>query len=621
MKNMKKKYIYSVAAIIGLLLLPGCRFGDMYDLDEISGSNQDETAVYNDPSKAQSLVDQLYALIPSFGAVRFNGFLSAYTDEAVDATALAFNLGSWNPNNIPGMNDMWSGSYQAIRTANKFLENIHKMPLSDQYGFTEATRSYLINQARCLRAFYYSELIRCYGGVPVVTTSVSDISQDIAAAPRQTLDSTVNFVIREIDSIAPFLPKVVAGTDYGRVTRGFALSIKSRLLLYMASPLFNGSGADGNANPYVCYGVYDPTRWEKALAASLDVIALNSYGLFTSTTINNSQSVYNNVFFLERGHASMYERIFSYQKSKGNIWSQTFLPLTFRTSAVWPQIFPTYNAHIAFQMQDGKAPISGLIDNGDGSYTETVNPESTIYAYNPVEPYLKRDPRYYDCILFNQAKYRDLTCEIYTPFEGHDLVGSGKDNETYGVKTGFYMRKFINPALDLKGANQIGFEDFAIYRYAEILLNYAEAMNQVYGPNVRPAGYPYAAVQVVNMIRTRVKSRVIGLERYRPTLNAGMPTLSATISKEDLDEAIRHERRIELMFEGHRFFDVRRWMIAPQTEKDIYFYDIRKKSDGTFVYNVKKFHSRTFNTPQMYLLPIPFAEIQVNKNCPQNPGW
>lgn len=618
---MKKRYNFYIGLVLTLFIFSGCELGDMYDMDEISGSVQDHEAVYKDPSKAQSLVDQLYALIPTFGTIRFNGYLSAYTDEAVEASAVAFNLGSWSPNNIPGMNDMWSGSYRAIRTANKFLENIDKMPLSDQYGFTETTRSYLMNQARCLRAFYYAELIRCFGGVPVITTSVSDISQDIAAAPRQTLDSTVNFVISEIDSVAPLLPRNVGGTDYGRVTRGFALSIKSRLLLYMASPLFNGPGADGNANPYVCYGTSDPARWEDALKAALEVIALGQYSLFTSTTINNSRSVFSNVFFLDRGHASMYERIFSYQKAKGNSWNQTFLPLTFRTAAGWPHIFPTYNAHIAFQMQDGKSPVTALSDNGDGTYTEVINPESTTHAYNPAEPYQKRDPRYYDCILFNQAKYRDLTCEIYTPFEGHESVGSGKDNETYGVKTGFYLRKFVNPSLDLKGANQNGFEDFPIYRYAEILLNYAEAMNQVHGPTARPAGYPYSAVQVVNMIRSRAKSRVIGQERYRPTLNAGMPALSTTISKEELDEAIRHERRVELMFEGHRFFDVRRWMIAPQTEKDIYFYDIRKKTDDTFVYNVKKYHTRSFNTPQMYLFPIPFAEIQINKNCPQNPGW
>ena len=100
-----------------------------------------------------------------------------------------------------------------------------------------------------------------------------------------------------------------------------------------------------------------------------------------------------------------------------------------------------------------------------------------------------------------------------------------------------------------------------------------------------------------------------------------MPALSLTITKEALDDAIRYERRIELMFEGHRFFDVRRWMIAPETEKEIYYYDIRKKNDGTFKYIVKKFHSRAFDAPQMYLLPIPFDEVQINKNCPQNPGW
>ncbi len=618
---MKNKILFSLSILLVSVLLTSCDLGDLYDMDEIAGSNQDETAVYNDPSKAQALVDQLYALIPGFAEIRYNGYLSSYSDEAINKYSLGFNLGSISSGSIPGFEDMWSGSYRAIRTANKFLENIDKMPLSDQHNFTEATRSYLINQVRCLRAYFYSELIRCYGGVPVVTTSVNSISDEIAGIPRQTLDSTVNFIIAEIDSIVPLLPRSVGGRDFGRVTRGFALSIKSRLLLYMASPLFNGPGADGTGNQFVCYGSYDPTRWEEALDAATDVITLGQYSLFTSTTINNSRSVYSNVFFLDRGHASMFERIFSYQKARGNAWNNRFLPLTFRSSAGWPHIFPTYNAHIAFEMQDGKSPIVDLIDNGDGTYTEVINPSSTTHAYNPAEPYQKRDSRYYDCILFNQAKYRDLTLEIFTPFPGHEIVGSGKDNENYNVKTGFYLRKFVNPSLDIKGANQQGFEDFPIYRYAEILLNYAEAMNHVHGPNVRPTGYPYTAVQAVNLIRQRAKSRVFGQERYRPTLNLGMPALSTNITKEELDEAIRHERRIELMFEGHRFFDVRRWMIAPQTEKDIYYYDIRKKSDETFVYYVRKFHTRTFLEPQMYLLPIPFSEIQINKNCPQNPGW
>jgi hypothetical protein len=615
------RYNFIVVLIVALAVFASCDLGDMYDSDEIASSNQDEEAVYKDPSKAQYLVDQLYALIPDFGTIRYNGQLSAYCDEAIDGSALSFNLGSWSPNNVPGFSTMWSGSYRAIRTANKFLENIDKMPLSDQYNLTETTRSYLKNQVRCLRAFYYSELIRCYGGVPIITSSVKDISDKIELAPRQTLDSTVRFVIHELDTVAPLLPKNVGGTDYGRVTRGFALSIKSRLLLYMASPLFNGPGADGTGNKLVCYGVYDPNRWVDALKAANDVIALNSYSLFTSTTVNTSLSVYSNVFFLDRGNASIYERIFSYQKAKGNTWNQGFLPMTFRTSEGWPRIFPSYNAHIAYQMQDGKSPISQLTDNGDGTYSEQINSLSTTYTYNVAEPYQKRDPRYYDCILFNQAKYRTFTCEIFTPLSSTDTVGSGKENETFGVKTGFYLRKFANPSLDIKGASQTGFEDFPIYRYAEILLNYAEAMNQAYGPNVKPTGYPYSAVQAINLIRARAKSKVIGLERYRPTMSTGMPALSLTITKEALDDAIRYERRIELMFEGHRFFDVRRWMIAPETEKDIYYYDIRKKNDGTFNYIVKKFHSRAFDVPQMYLLPIPFDEVQINKNCPQNPGW
>ncbi|MCK9507339.1 MAG: RagB/SusD family nutrient uptake outer membrane protein, partial [Pigmentiphaga sp.] len=299
-----------------LIFFTGCEMNTLYDADEISGSNQDETAVYNDPSKAQALVDQLYGMMNDFAGIRYNGYLSAYTDEAVDASAVSFNLGSWSSNNVPGFNDMWSGSYRAIRITNKFLENIPDMPLSDQFNFTENTRDYMINQARCIRAYFYSELIRCYGGVPIVTSTLHDYGDDVAGAPRQTLDSTVNFVVNELDSIVSLLPKNVGGTDYGRVTRGFALAIKSRLLLYMASPLFNGPGADETGNPYVCYGSNDPERWEKALEAAKDVIALGSYSLFTSTTINSGVSVFNNVFFLDRGHSSMFERIFSFQKAK-----------------------------------------------------------------------------------------------------------------------------------------------------------------------------------------------------------------------------------------------------------------------------------------------------------------
>ncbi|MCK9506961.1 MAG: RagB/SusD family nutrient uptake outer membrane protein [Pigmentiphaga sp.] len=616
-------YFFRILFALTLItFVSGCDLGDIYDSDEIATSNQDEEATYNDPAKAQVLLDQLYGLIPTFTNIRFNGYLSCYTDEAADVSALSFNVGAWSPNNVPGFNDMWSGSYRAIRTANKFLENIGKMPPSDQYAFTESTREYMIAQARCLRAFYYSELIRCFGGVPIITNSFT--VNDTLQIERHSLDSVVKFVVAELDSVVPQLPTSGAGQSYGRVTKGVAMAIKSRLLLYMASPLFNSAGADGTGNPLVCYGSEDKERWVQALDAANALIKTGTYALFTNTSVSNTRSVYANVFFLDRGSTDIRERIFSFQKAKNNNWNQTFLPLTFRSSAGWPHVFPTYNAHIAFEMQDGKLPLDNLIDNGDGTYEEVINSNSTIHAYNPTEPYQKRDPRYYDCILFNQSKYRDLTCEIYIPYEGHDEVGVGKDNETFGMKTGFYNRKFANPLLDIKGASQQGFEDFPIYRYAEILLNYAEAMNEAYGPGAgdKPSSaYPYSAVQAVNMVRARAKGKSIGKENYRPTLNTGMPALPNTISQEDLREAIRQERRIELIFEGHRFFDVRRWMIAEDTEKDIYYYDIRKKNDDTFVYFVKKLQTRVFDAPKMYLLPIPFAETQINKDLKQNPGW
>lgn len=615
MKKSRYK-IFSLGIILFLCNSCFLNSDDLFNSEERSGSVQNEEAVYNDPTKAEGLLYQLYSFIPQVIPSRFNGEFSSFCDEAISSTSIAFNVGGWSPNSLPEIGDPWSVSYKAIRTINKFMENIQKMPSGDQAGLTEIRKRFMYQEAKCLRAYYYADLIRMFGGVPLITQSVVDVNQIVDTPKREKYAFMVDWVVNELDSVAPKLPTSWGGSEFGRVTRGTALATKARLLLYAASPLFNSAGADNSGNEYVCYGNTDLKRWERALIASNDIIKTGVYSLHRGVSTNSSRSIWSDAFFADRSISR--EAIFSYQKKLGGTWNNMYLPLTMRTNAGWPSNFPSYNVHAAFEMKSGKMPTSGLTDNGDGTYTEVVNAGS---AYDVANPYKDRDPRYYDAILFNQAVYRNFTANIYIPFPGDEIVGSGKENETFGPRTGFYTRKWVNPAINVSGATQTGFEDFPIYRYAEVLLNYAEAMNEYYGPEIKPAGFSMTARDAVNEIRKRVVSKVIGAEKYRPTLASGMPLITTGLTQSEMRDHIRQERRVELIFESHRFFDVRRWMIAPQTERNFYYYQIQKKKDNTFVYTVKKFHTRSFIEPKMYLLPIPFQETQTNPNCSQNPGW
>jgi hypothetical protein len=229
-----------------------------------------------------------------------------------------------------------------------------------------------------------------------------------------------------------------------------------------------------------------------------------------------------------------------------------------------------------------------------------TDPTST---YNAQDPYVNRDPRFYATILFNGAPYRGSTIETFLP--------GGKDskdgNENWNTsKTGYYLRKFINESYPLQNPwGNAGFQPWYYFRYAEVLLNFAEAANEMGGPDAVPAGSTLSARAAINLVRSRVN----------------MPAVTAT-TQSDMRTAIQNERRVELAFEEHRFYDVRRWKIAEVTESKPALGITITKNGSTLAYaNKVALDGRAFN-PRMYWLPIPRAEIQASGNkIEQNTGY
>jgi hypothetical protein len=227
-------------------------------------------------------------------------------------------------------------------------------------------------------------------------------------------------------------------------------------------------------------------------------------------------------------------------------------------------------------------------------------------GYDAQNPYVGRDKRFYATILYNGASYRGSTIETFTP-GGKDSKDGGDNWNT--SKTGYYLKKFMNDTYPLQNPwGNAGFQPWFYIRYAEVLLNFAEAANEAYGADVVPAGSTLSARTAVNLIR------------QRPSVN--MPALAAGLSQSQMRDAIRNERRVELAFEEHRFYDVRRWKIADVTENKPAGGINVTKNGSSFTYTTKvALDGRKFETKH-YWLPIPRAEIQASNNkITQNSGY
>lgn len=492
---------------------------------------------------------------PGFGRGFEYAMWSSLTDESIynnDDDTWLIQQGLLSPENTGIAGTFWKRSYRSIREVNYALIHLDELQMS------EGGKKLLRAELRFIRAFRYHDLIRNYGEVVLVGDNVPELGDDFTEGSffdRRPIQEGIDYVIGELNALAPDLPiQNSSSWELGRATRGAALALKSRLLLYAASPLYTG-------------GSSDTQKWEQAAQAAKDVMDLGQYSLYPD---------YGDLF-LEEGSTS-----------------ETIFARYYNLSALHTHL-EIANGPNGYGGWGGNLPLQNLVDDyemADGRSFSWSNPEMAE------APYENRDPRFYETILYNGAQYRDRAIETFTP-GGLDSK-DGPDNWNTS-KTGYYLKKFINEELPIRNPWGVaGTQNWIYFRYAEILLNYAEAKNEAGGPD-------QSVYDAINSIRQR----------------AGMPDLPSGLSQTQMREAIRHERRIELAFEEHRFYDVRRWMIAEQTENQpAQGISITKESSGEYSYEITTALSGKSFEEQHYWLPIPREEILASDNkLEQNPNY
>jgi hypothetical protein len=515
--------------------------------------------------KARGFLGGIYKFMPDGYNRLGNDLLDAGSDDAISSANGATDVqrlatGSFNSINYP--DDQWNTCYSNIRKASIFLNNFDKVPLNIKMADGSSAKKAWRAEARFLRAFAYFELLKRYGGVPLMGDEVRQVNDDVAL-PRNSFEEVVNYIVSECDKTADSAwQDPIEDSRFGYVTKGAALALKARTLLYAASPLFNGGNIDAGNN-LTGYTNFDAARWRVAAEASRALITYNKFSL---------QSDFKKVFIT----AGNREVIFAKGSGPNKNVETNNAPVGYSSAVSLGRTSPTQELVDAFPMANGLR----ITDPGSG--------------YDANFPYANRDPRLSYTIFYNGSQW--LNRNVQT-FEG----GLDKPNtNVQQTRSGYYMRKFMG-----EYETQTNYSDVShhvlLFRYAEVLLNFAEAQNEFAGPDQDV----YNAVQA---IRQRA-----GLNPYQ---------LPAGLTKEQMREVIRNERRVELAFEEHRFWDIRRWKIAEQVmNSQLHGMRIDVSSSGARTYTLTQILAPKFRAPAMYLFPVRYDEVAKNPQMKQNPGW
>jgi len=483
--------------------------------------------------------------------------------------------------------NQWVLFYRIIRSSNIFLANVDKSPLS------AAKKKRVKAEARFVRAYHYANLLKHFGGIPLVGDNVFTTS-DEGTFNRNSFEECVNYISSELDAIAPDLPLDYSGFDHGRITKGAALGLKSRVLLYAASPLYNGGGTSTNPElqKLLSYPTADPTRWEKARLAAKAVMDLGVYSLNVNNTTKWSGSSaglgfgFYNVFLTRKNS----EFLLTFLMPPGKQIERGGLP---RSRGGNYFVYPTQEMVDKFPTINGK-PI-----------TTDLKSASNPQGYDLQNPYTNRDPRLSATVIYNEGLYFDNSTKALGPvytYVGASLDGIVAVSSNTATVTGYYVRKMADDNAAITGGNNVD-RGIPIIRYAEILLNYAEAANET--------GNSIEAINTLKLIRNRA-----GLTAGSNGLY-GMP---ASATKDEARALIQNERAIELAFEQHRLWDVRRWKLGPLLDgKFLHGMQIAKVGNN-YTYTLRNVRTRYFKDIYYYF-PIPKDDVTLNPKILQNPGY
>lgn len=628
---MKKVYYIFVYA----LLLTSCDFLDIVPKEVVM-----EEDVWTNIKNAEKALARIYNAMPN--DIMSDDIWGA-SDEAWhhwennNQTSWKYNTGSWGPTDNPFGN--WGGRYQDIRKANLFIENIESVPLpGDQQEYYQERVPIFKAEARFLRAYFYFDLLKKFGAVPLITSSVKDMNNTSATQiGRNSVDEIVNFIVNECDDVKHILKVDYTDepTQTGRVTKGAALALKCRTLLYAASPLLNGNklyaGVINNDGKQLFNQVYDREKWKLAADAAEELLEMVDAGVYELYQPNPSNPVdnYAQLFYTREWK----EMILAYSVGNGNGFEANHFPNGYPFNglgkmSVLQELVDAYETSTGYPITD---PRSGYDEKGfwsgemwDGMAYSAVKNVSTMYQ--------NRDPRFYASIYFQYCNWvlsRHKRPVKFAYYGNRDYKNDDSDAWPWAMgthnMTGYGIRKWNSPEVDILNGTGTARRNTPLFRLAEVYLNYAEALNEYLE---QPDERVYKAI---NKVRERVKMPSLPIKGRQEDL-----------TKEGMRERIRNERRVELAFESHRFYDVRRWMIAgdhngvkgtdngtvygmnnrpSQEELEATGLDWKSEEAGTAVfYKRTPMQTRVFQDKH-YLFPIPKTEIDKNPNMKQNYGW
>ena len=576
---MKQINIFRSKALAGtcicLLLLQACKKDGFLDVQNSSAVSS-QTA-FSTAAAADLVLNDVYNNLPNMYNFNFDPFEN-WSDNAM--TGFSWNLTcniirtKANINSQTSFNYTWDGAsqwiewsgdwggngvglYNNVRKCNVYIAGVNASSLPDDY------KKKRLGEARTIRAYFYTLLWTLYGGVPIITEPDDRATQgDAIFHLRASSDETFAFIDNELDAASQLLPSDNSGDAKGRVTLGAALTIKGWAELYYASPLLN----PGN----------DKARWTKAAATNQQVMALG-YSLYPK---------YDELFFTTGSTNN--EGIFIRQyipSIKGSSISGFQGPSYIGTTWIsWGGSTPTQELVDDYAMANGKA----ITDPGSG-YTDN-------------NPYANREPRFYQSILFNG---NTLDGVPYYSYVGSGLNQIDLADAQDQTNTGYCTKKRMDTTVNIFQNGYSG-QTYYYFRYAEVLLNYAEAQNEAVGPDETV----YAAI---DQIRNR----------------AGVPnftTVYPNVSQDSMRSLIRRERRIELAFEDKRYFDLLRWKIAEVNLNHVMHGMKVTGTPGNFTYTrinvVPPISAQwSFDKTKNYLLPIPLNAIGQNASLTQNPNY
>ena len=619
---MKRNFkTLSLASLLISVMATGCNddFVNTQPLDQVAGS-----AVWNDAALAEAFVTGIY------GGLGQGGFdeqqLASLTDETIfthpgrNITTITESRSNpaapgWINNTIE-----WNNMYLRIRASNLALENLAKPGFSNNGKIVER----LMGEAKFMRAYYYHQLVRYYGGVPIVDKAYT-LGADDYTLPRNTMEECINFIVKDCDEAAALLKGLSLAK--GRANEAAALALKARILTYAASDLYDAATAKQKSATHAAFAKPEllgyvsgtrATRWQRAKDAAKAVLDLPGYGaqltLSAPATKSDGTANYTNIALSRNGG------------EKDVIYSRSFI--NGKLEAGGRQ--GLFNGPNGYHNWAGNTPVSLLVDDYemmDGSKFSWSDPAKASM------PYANRDPRFYASILYDGAPWKPRTADVAAKdpvnqiqtgqYEvtsgGSKVVVAGLDTRKSTVEdwngsyTGYYMRKFVDPNPAIVDQNTYQEIPWPFLRYTEAVFNYAEACIEL--------GQDAEALTWLNKIRFR----------------AGMPALTETGTA--LRDRYRSERRIEMVFEEQRFHDTRRWMIAPTTlgrkantisilgtlkpgkTMSLYRYDPNSYDYSYKVVEIDPGKENRAWLDKMYYLPINRDEINRNDKLVQNPGY